>query len=62
MGDVRQHDQTVRIKLFREQRGGQILVDHRLDAVQTVLVGNDGDASAAGADDDAAGVEQSLDR
>ena len=57
---VSEHE-TLGAELLGEQRGRQVLVDHGFDAAQTVLVGNDRDAAAAGADDDApASSERSI--
>ena len=60
--DIGEDDQPVGIELFGEQCGCEVLVDDRVDSVQTVAVGNDGDAAPAGADDDAPGGEEPLDR
>ena len=62
VGDVSKDDQPVGVELFGKQRGCQVLVDDRVDSVQTVAVGDDGDAAAAGADDDASGSEEPFDR
>jgi hypothetical protein len=60
--DVSEDDETVGIELLGEQGRCEVLVDDRVDSVQTVLVGNNGDAAAASADDDAPGGEEPFDR
>ena len=59
---VREHDQHRCPQPLGEQRRGQILVDDRLDPVQAAAgIGDDRDASSAGADDRHAGVQQEPD-
>ncbi len=59
---VGQQKETVGGQVEGDAGGGVVLVDHRLDAAQvTILVSRDGCATAAGTDDDRAGLEQALD-
>ena len=59
---VREHDQHRCPQPLGEQRRGEILVDDRLDPVQAAAgIGDDRDASSAGADDRHAGVQQEPD-
>lgn len=57
--DVRQHQERVGAELFGEQPCGAVLVDDGLDALElAVAVADDRDATAAGADDDHAEIDQ----
>ena len=56
-GHVGQQQQRVGVQPPRQQRGGEVLVDDRLDAAQPpVAVDRDRDAPTADADDQDAGV------
>ena len=57
--DVGQHQQQVGVEAAGQQRRGQVLVDHRLDAAHRAgAVEGDGDAAAAGADQQRAALDQ----
>ncbi|CAI8896061.1 NAD-specific glutamate dehydrogenase [Pseudomonas sp. IT-P260] len=61
--DVRGDHQQIGLQLLGEQRRAQILVDHRLDALEvTVLVVHRRNPAATSANHDAALVQQPLDR
>jgi len=62
LGDIGEHQQEVGSDLLGEQRGGQILVDHGLDAGEARRREDDRDPAAPGADDEHACVEQEPDR
>ena len=59
MVDVGGDDEHVGREGAGEQRGGEVLVDDGLDAAQAaVRLTDDGDAAAAGRDDDVAGLDE----
>ena len=61
--DVGQQQQPIAAQAPREQGRAEILVDHGLGAAEsTRAIADDGDAAAAGADDDHVGLDESLDR
>ncbi|MNR03388.1 hypothetical protein D3C85_1192780 [compost metagenome] len=61
--DVGGDHQQITFQLFGQQRRAQVLVDHRFDALElAVLVVHGRNAATAGADHDAALVQQPLDR
>src|SRR3954454_17771754 len=63
--DVGRDDERVRVQLAAQDRGGEVLVDDRLDAAQPcpvpAVLGHR-DATTTGADDDEAGGCQRVDR
>src|SRR5581483_7252524 len=61
--DVGQVEQQVGVEQRSQQGGRAVLVDHGLDAVELpVGIAADGDAAAAGAEDDGARRHQPADR
>src|SRR5207248_971825 len=60
--DVGEDQQSLGFERDREQRGGAVLVDHRVDAVQAAVAGGNRNAAASARDRDRARGEERADR